>query len=361
MSDRSSWIAGAAAVALLLTGCQATAAEEASGSAPPAEAVTLTLAHIDGGTALDPAVDWFADRVAEISDGAVTVEIRTSCCGREPDVEERLVDLVASGEVDLGWVGTRVFADLGVTELSALTAPMVVDSYALQREVIVSDAAAEALAAVERLGVEPLALQPGAMRHPLGTDAALGAPADWQDVPVATFHSTQNAESLELLGAEPLDVGFDERDAGLADGTIRAVENSLAFLDGDREALIPYASVDVALWPRVSALIGAPGLADSVGEGVVGILRDAAAETADLTGDLRTVDQIAVRGACLLGATMATVGEDAVGALRDAFEPKLEELRRDARTGPLLEAVEESKAASGGDEPLTIPPDCAAE
>lgn len=55
------------------------------------------------------------------------------------DNEQRFVRAVAAGEVDLGWVGTRAFAELGVTSLEALTAPFLVDSYALQAAILDSD------------------------------------------------------------------------------------------------------------------------------------------------------------------------------------------------------------------------------
>src|SRR5688500_16227901 len=45
------------------------------------------------------------------------------------DVEEQIVNAVAAGELDFGFVGTRAFADLGIHAFDALTAPFLVDSY----------------------------------------------------------------------------------------------------------------------------------------------------------------------------------------------------------------------------------------
>lgn len=171
-------------VALAVAGC--------SNEAAPAESdetATLRMLHFDGGASLDPAVSWFVDEVAERSGGNVEIELVRSCCGEDADVERVLVSKVADSEADLGWVGTRVFGDLGVPDLRALTAPMLLDSYALQEAVITSDFAGERLASVSDLGVSEVALVPGPMRVPLSSTGPLVAPEDWSGLRVHTVAS----------------------------------------------------------------------------------------------------------------------------------------------------------------------------
>ncbi len=345
-----------ALAALALTGCQATAESEPVETTRP---IVLTMAHIDASGRHDPAATWFVDRVAKLSEGRITVRLEPSCCGGEPDVEAQLVDEVAAGSFDLGWVGTRVFTDLGVPDLNPLTAPMLIDSYALQTAVLSSDAAAEALGAVAELGVEPLALGPGLLRYPLA-DAPLGAPADWQGVSMVAFRSAQTSDALALLGAEALVIGFDERNAGLDAGSIRAVENSLLFVEGFEQAL-PVVTLDVRLWPRTSALIAAPGTAEALGEDGVEVLQAAAAGTLERSGEFLVFEQTAIMGACPLDVTFATAGDDALAELRAAFEPILSGLRDDPATAPLLEEIEALKSTTDGDEPPNMPPGCGAD
>ena len=78
-------------LAALTSACAAQPAPADAG-----EPQTLTLFHIDGGPDLDPAVGWFAEAVAERSDGAIVVEVIQSCCGGDADVEEDLVAAVAA-------------------------------------------------------------------------------------------------------------------------------------------------------------------------------------------------------------------------------------------------------------------------
>jgi hypothetical protein len=68
--------------------------------------------------------------VDEISDGMLRIEIAEEwdVTGTVQDVESAIVEAVASGELDLGWVGARAFTARGVTDFDALTAPMFIDS-----------------------------------------------------------------------------------------------------------------------------------------------------------------------------------------------------------------------------------------
>jgi TRAP-type C4-dicarboxylate transport system substrate-binding protein len=323
----------AASVAGLAAGC--TAAPAASEGFEPQ---TLTLFHIDGNLDIDPAVGWFIDAVTARSDGAVTVEVTSECCGKQADVEEVLVSAVAAGEADLGWVGTRVFAEMGVDGLRALNAPLLIDGYALQRAVLESTEATEALAGVSELGVTPLALVPGSIRYPLAADEPVDSLADWSGLTIASFHSTPNADALSALGAQPLDVGFEERDAGLYDGTIGALENSLLLQDLGREETVPYATVDVALWPRTSALIADPESAAASGP-IADLLRQAAADAVAATKDLSALDVEAMAAACADGARFALAGTSELAAMRAAVQSEHDAISEIPQATALMEAV----------------------
>ncbi len=117
----------------------------------PAAAVNTTeVGNADSPTTLRLAVtSGFADDQVEalvrelevVSDGALQIEIDTERgdAGAAVDVEQQVVAATASGELDLGWVGTRAFAELGVASLDALTAPLLIDSYPLEKAVLESD------------------------------------------------------------------------------------------------------------------------------------------------------------------------------------------------------------------------------
>lgn len=351
-------------VVAVLAGCGG-AADETEGTAGSGaepsdggtdEAVTLRMAHVDGGGTLDPAVGWFAERVAELSGGQLEIEVGYECCGRESDVEERLVEAVAAGDAELGWVGTRVFADLDVPSFQALTAPLLLDSYALQEAVLASDLPAEMLAGLEPLGVEGVAVVPGPLRKPISADAPLVRPADWQGRTVHAFRSADNAAALQALGATPTDVGFDTRDEGLLDGSIQGIENSVVYQAGGRQSVTPYVTLNVNLWPRTSALVANPDALAGLSETQSGWLEQAAADVVGRTGELAELDAGALADSCLAGARYALAGDGDLAALADALAPVYARLQLDPVTAGFLGRIGEL-AATVTPEPAPAVPD----
>jgi TRAP-type C4-dicarboxylate transport system substrate-binding protein len=345
--------AATAAFAMALGGCTV-----GGPAGSPPDPATVTLFHIDGGPELDPSVGWFVDRVAELSDGALIVEVTHGCCGEDVDVEEDLIAAVADGDADLGWVGTRVLGDLGVTDLAAMTAPMFVDEYELQQEAAVSDEAMQALGALDELGVVGLAVMPGSLRVPLSSDAPVLTLGDWQGRTVASFHSTAAATGLEELGAVPLDVSFTERDEGLADGSISTLENSLVMLDLDREKIVPYATTNLVLWPRSSVLIADPTLSDRLSERQLALIERAARDVVDRTGELAVLDEAAIVSACEAGARFAEASWTALEEMRDALGASHGDLMKDQAAAPLYDAIFELKRQRGKISTPDIPGGC---
>lgn len=351
---RKTWgaiLVGTVTIGALLSGC--TGPETKAAPQP----IILGLLHIDGGPELDPAVGWFSQKVSELSGGDITISVTYSCCGQDNDVEEQLIDKVADGG-DLGWVGTRVFDTVQVTGLRALTAPMLIDSYPLEQAVIESGVAKPGLAELDSLGVRGLALVPGALRKPLSSTGPVLSPADWVGKNVAAFHSKLNADTFTALGATPLDLGYQERDNGLLSGTIQVAENTLAFQNGDREDLLPYAAVNVSMWPRISALIASPDTLASLSKSQKKVLTRAAADTAARTGDLTEIDNGLIDQSCKLGAKFAAASAGQLAELGTALEPVYRQLDDDAVTKNMLDRIRSLKSTVDPGPALTIPSGC---
>ena len=71
----------------------------------------------------------------------------------------------------------RVLDTFGVKSFQALPAPMLIDSYPLQRAVLRSDMPAQMLADLEPIGLVGLSLVANELRHPFATKTRLAAPA----------------------------------------------------------------------------------------------------------------------------------------------------------------------------------------
>ena len=297
----------------------------------------------------------------ELSNGALVVTPAFDCCGGDVDVEQQLIAKVAKGEAELGWVGARAFDELGATSLRALTAPMLLDSYAVQQAVIEGGVAKEALADLSATGIEALALVPGAMRHPISAQRPLVAPPDWAGLTAYVFHSQQNVQSVAALGATPVELGFDERDSGMANGTIQALENTFAFYAEHAGSDMPNAVANVNLWPRISVLVSAPNALDALTQEQRDILLQAASETAARSADFADEDRERLAAACSSAtAQVALATTEQLAAYRAAFEPVYSSIKADPAAAGLYDSVVSIKAQTTADPVPTVPADCAA-
>lgn len=348
-----------AAVALLVAACGDSGGTKAGGDGGP---VTLRMANPYAHLNYEPAVGYFVEQVAERSGGDLQVELVHEWGEFAPDAEQRLVRAVAAGDVDMGWVGTRVLDTLGVDSFRALTAPMLVDSYALQRVLFGSDLPGQMLDGLDSLDVTGLAVLAGGLRRPIAVESPLLGPPDWQGRTVQTFRSAGQAATIRALGATPIEVGPEDRDAGLAAGAIHGLENSLLIYTlNAMHILAPYTTLNVVLWPETTVLLVNPDRLAGLTDQRAGWLREAAADAASRSADLVGVDADVIADACEAGARFALASEPDLAALREAVAPVYEQLSQDPETGELIARIEELKTSATGGDGLTIPDGCTGE
>src|SRR5688500_4386875 len=148
-----------AALATVLPGCSNSA--DKAGGAAAGEVRVLRLAN---GNLRPDELQVFADEVRRRSGGALRIEFANEWRLRQVGYEHGLIDDVKRGEAELGWVGARAFPALGVHSFDALLAPLLVDSYALERRAI-EQLGERMLAGAAAAGVHPVALLPGPLRR----------------------------------------------------------------------------------------------------------------------------------------------------------------------------------------------------
>lgn len=345
------------AAGLVGTACSAPAAEPVAATAAPSPPTSLRLGFIDG--LADAQVDTFLDELGSRSAGSLTVEYPDGFSGATHGAEQTIVRAVADGRLDLGWVGARAFAELGVRDLDVLVAPMVLDSVAAQDAVLASDVPDRMLDALEPLGVTGLAVVPGPVRRPIAADRPLTRLADFRDVPFHAFHADVNAASVTALGAALVDVPPPERNAGIESGSIRAYENSLVFLADKGDWRTNLMTLDVNLWPSVSVLLANPTMLEALPEDRRASLVAAATATARSTPAALPDEDRLVEQACRGGARFALAGPAELAEIRQALRPVLDDLRRDPAAAAHLDAVTELTRGIDPDVP-TIPDGCAA-
>jgi TRAP-type transport system periplasmic protein len=349
----------AATVALVAAGCgdADTRADKAGGSGDP---VALRLANTNGGLDFTPAVDYFAQRVNELSGGELQITAVDEWGEFASDAEQQVVRAVSAGEVDLGWVGTRVFDTLGVESLQALTAPMLIDSYPLQNAVIEDGITEEMMSGLDGLGVAALGVVPDGLRKPIGVDGPIIGLGDWQGLAFGTLLSDGQARAIRALGATAAQVNGTEREAALEDGTIQGFETSIWVHQHNPSLprLAPYVTANVTLWPQMDVLLAHPASLDELTAEERDWLEQAAEDAATRSAVLAEKDAKAVGDSCAAGARFAEASAEDLAALEAAFAPVYAELQSEPQTKEFIERIQTLKEKTSPGPQLSIPAEC---
>lgn len=333
--------------------------DKAGGTGPT---VILRLANTGGSIDQTPAVEYFVRHVKELSGGNVRIEVVDQWAEFASDAEQQVVRDVAGDDVDLGWVGTRVFDTMGVKSFQALTAPMLVDSYALENAVIESGITDQMMEGLDELEVVGLAVLADGLRNPIGVTAPILGPADWRGITFGTLRSNGQAEAIRALGARPAQIFGSEREEALREGTIEGFEFSTWLFAGNPKwpRLAPYVTANVILWPQMDVLLANPARLEALtGEQrawLEQVARDAEARSAGLADKHAQ----AIGSACASGARFAEASAAELAALETAFAPVYAMLQRHPQTKAFIERIQAFKKSTP--QPvLSIPSDCTGE
>lgn len=348
----------AAITALVVAACGGGGAGEdkAGGSGEP---VVLRLANTNGDLSFTPAVEYFVNHLEELSGGDLRIEAVDDWGDFASDAEQQVVNDVSAGEIDLGWVGTRVFDTLDVKSFQALTAPMLIDSYALESAVIESGIMDEMMQALDDLGVVGLGVLPDGLRKPIGVTGPILGPADWRGITFGTVMSNGQADAIRALAGTPAQVHRTEREQGLADGTIQGFESSI-WIHQHNPALThlaPYVTANVTLWPQMDALLANPERLAALTAEQRGWLEEAVRGAARSTA-LADTDAQALADSCEAGARFAQASNADLAALEAAFAPVFAKLQQHQETKAFIERIQALKESTPSERELAIPSDC---
>ena len=343
-------VVGTALAAVALHG--GSQADKAGAETAP---VDLDLVGLAPYLETEPAVAFFAKRVGEFSGGA----LRVRPVPPGPGDEKGLLDDVSRGSFDLGWVATRAFDRFGVKSFQALTAPMLIDDYGLEKKVIASEIPATMLKGLDPLGLTGLAVLGGPLSKPIAVKRPLLGPADWRGTRFSDFHSDGQAAAIRALGARPLEVGISRR--GLRTGEIQGYDTSLLFYGGSGfrgEADAPYVSANVNLWPLSVALFASPSTLSQLTETQRGWLRRAAADAAARSTSLFENEAQFVHAICAAGGRLANATPSDLRDFEIAFAPIYSRLAEDPQTRSLIARIRELGRATPRGPALPIPAGC---
>jgi TRAP-type C4-dicarboxylate transport system substrate-binding protein len=326
----------------------------------PGAPVVLRLANTNGRLDFTPAVEYFVKQVEDLSGGNLRIEAADQWGDYASDAEQQVVKDVSAGKIDLGWVGTRVFDTLDVKSFQALTAPMLVDSYALENAVIESGITEQMMQGLDDLGVAGLGVLADGLRKPVGVTGTILAPADWQGITFGTLRSNGQVEAIRALGATPAQIFGDEREAALENKTIQGFETSV-WIHQHNPALAhlaPYVTSNVTLWPQMDVLLANPASLEALTARQREWIEKAARDAADRSAALADKDARTLGASCESGARFAEASDADLAALEAAFAPVYADLRQHPQTKAFIDRIQALKESTPPEPALTIPSNC---
>jgi TRAP-type C4-dicarboxylate transport system substrate-binding protein len=358
---RLATVALAVITAVVAGGCSGggAAGDKAGGAGEP---VVLQMANAYGDLNDLPAVRDFVSQVKQRSGGNVRIQLVSPWGDYATDAEQQVVRAVAAGKADLGWAGARVFDTMGVTGFQALQAPMLIDSYALERAVLASDIPAQMMEGLDKVGVRGLGVLADGLRQPIAVQHPMLGVGDWRGITFGTAKSQGQAQAIRALGATPMEISRRARNQALLAGKLAGFEMNLLLYEHNVLAnRAPYVTANVTLWPQMDVLLVNPNRLAGLTEQQRGWLQqaaqDAAGRSAALT-DRANGDAQGLKNACQSGARFANASPADLAALRKALAPVYVSLEGDPQTKAFIQRIQALKQSTPAAAPLAIPTGC---
>jgi len=324
--------------------------------------VVLRMASTPSGPSDAPPVADFIQRVGVLSGGSVQIQVINQWGDYAPGAEAQVVRAVATGQVDLGWAGSRLFDTVGVPGFGALSAPMLIDSYPLENAVLKSTLPARMLAGLNRLNVTGLAVLGDVLRHPIAVHRPLLAPVGWLGLSIGTYRSGVQEQAIRVLGATPVVAFGPYRTHDLATAQIQGFELDVQrYVQFGLVASARYVTANVTMWPQFDVLFANPARLASLAPQQRAWLEQAAAGAARTSVPLVAGQNgPSIKQACAMGARFATATPADLAALRQSLAVVYQNLETDPQANAFLRQIQQLKKSTPSGAAPAIPAGCAA-
>jgi TRAP-type C4-dicarboxylate transport system substrate-binding protein len=329
-------IAGALIAALAVGACDGGETQRAGGE-PAGTTKVLRLANANGST---DELQLFIDQVEKLSNGRLRIEPVNNWRTGETRYETGLIQDVKAGKADLGWVGSRALAGVGVKSFEPLHAPLLIDSYEVQDQVLEGDADERMLADLKGIGLAGVAVLPGPLQY-LQLDRDVDGPRGIAGLKVAYYDSQLHKAALTALGAEPAAIPTGGSITDLNGVGVHAVAiHGNGYVDTAK-----YTVADAPLWPRPFVVFADDEAWTSLPEGDRDLITQAAEQArTGMLVELLEREKRAIAGMCEAGARIVNLGDEGRARMQQAIESILAKLRNDPATRDAMAEIESLRA-----------------
>jgi tripartite ATP-independent transporter DctP family solute receptor len=266
--------------------------------APTAQEVTLRFAHTQPTSDTHHlATEWFAERVAELTDGRIAISIHPAGeLGNDPTILEG----VRLGTVDIGQTGNPFYTRFE-PRLNVLDLPFLFTGYDHVYRVVDGEIGEDLLGALAQHRMKGLAFWEIGFRKITNGRRAIATPADLEGLKIRTTPNPAHVQAFELWGAIPTPMPFTEVYLALETGTVDGQENPLNIIRSNRfqEVQDHLSFTDHAYTVSIVSMNLArfEALDEDLQEALVTAAREAAAYQRDLNREQEEGDLQAIREA----------------------------------------------------------------
>ena len=320
----------------------------------------LHMAVIDvlnpNGQQVGPGV--FVDSLKKISGGKLVVDLKTSFEDGQSSAESDLVKAIAGGALDGGWPASRSFAEAGIHGLEPIEAPMTITSYAAESAVATGAAGQALLASLTGSGLVGLGIGVGPLRHPWSNTKPLLAPADWKGLTFRNYNSALQNKVLAALGAVPVSASYNFPDL-VAAGQMHGVETDIPqYWQNDYATLMPWATRNVILWPRMEIYSLNQKTFDSLTSQQRTWVQQAVDQAVQADVSFAHDDTTPALALCKQGVHFVDASASDLAAMRHALQPVYDGLARDPVTGPLFAMIQTVASEHPAADVPDVPASC---
>jgi TRAP-type C4-dicarboxylate transport system substrate-binding protein len=277
----------------------------------------------------------WANEVDQLSKGTLKVTFVKDARAGQPKYEAGTIADVSAGQVDMAWVGARVFDQVGVTNFQPLVSPLLIDNLELQRKVFDAGIPQEMLAGLGKLDLVGIGVLPGPMRKVLGVRKPFTKPADFAGAVVGIQDSGVADQTFHALDARAKPVPASAKLDGLD-----AYDQQLSSIRNQYADDAKYVTGNLNLWPRPLVIIANRAAYDRLTADQHDIIAAAAKDAVPVALEAeRAADADAATSLCKAGLTFARSSDADLEAFEKALAPVYATIRKDAANAAWLDRI----------------------
>lgn len=280
------------------------------------------------------ALEHFADRVNELTDGSLEIRIVHS---GQLGGERGYIEDVRDGTLEMATPSAGPIAGF-IPEFDMFGLPYLFENSEHFWSVVGGDVGQEFLEKLEAINIKGLFMHDDGTRNVINVKRPIYEPEDLDGIQIRVMEASVFMDSLEAMGAVPVPMGYTEVYSGMEAGVIDGAENTLNnILDENYHEVADYVSITDHM--RVpNPVIMNLDLYNSLTEDEQNAIRQAAADSVERNKEL--VAEFQQDSLEELENEGAQVNEANIGAFVDATAEVREEYAEELGVTDILEEIE---------------------